>query len=356
MPGFPKLNLIDRSAFPSMIRMPNIVSYTGEVLKTKVNPKWKEAEAGSYAWFDSYGLVTGRKRQVYFNAGFGLMGALAFADAELERLRPAMDFILWLFAFDDLNDVEGLEDVNGAKRTVDDVMNVLRNPDTARPESRVAACLHNFFDRMRMNSSPATMERFVEAIDLYTKATLQQTANRSVDDVPTIDEYIQLRRDTSAVKIMYPILEYSLGLHLPETVHEDPIIAELLLAGNDLLTWANDVYSFPVEQARGDTHNLVFIVMWNEGLDLEGAIDHVDKLLRKRLQEYVDAKAQLRSFGPEVDAQVAQYVQGVEYGVQGSISWTFMTPRYFGTEAEAVRDTHIVSLMVPARPNAPISV
>ncbi|KAG8740261.1 hypothetical protein FRC10_004561 [Ceratobasidium sp. 414] len=193
------------------------------------------------------------------------------------------------------------------------------------------------------------MQRFIDAVDLYTKATFQQTLNRSADDVPTIDEFIQLRRDTSAVKIMY---QYSLGFSLPEEVHSDPIMAKILLSGNDLLTWANDVYSFPVEQARGDTHNLVFIVMWNEGLDLEGAIDYVDKLLRKRLQEYVDSKAQLRSFGPEVDARVAQYVQGVEYGVQGSISWTFMTPRYFGSDAEKVKVTHIVDLMLPAAGDA----
>lgn len=67
--------------------------------------------------------------------------------------------------------------------------------------------------------------------------------------------------------------------------------------------------------------------MWDKQLDLEGAMDYVDQLTRKRVQEYVDAKAQLRSFGPELDAQVALYVQGIEYWVQGAIDWTFMTPR-----------------------------
>ena len=58
-------------------------------------------------------------------------------------------------------------------------------------------------------------------------------------------------------------------------------------------------------------------------------MDFVDQLTRKRVQEYVDAKAQLRSFGPELDAQVALYVQGIEYWVQGAIDWTFMTPREY---------------------------
>jgi hypothetical protein len=67
--------------------------------------------------------------------------------------------------------------------------------------------------------------------------------------------------------------------------------------------------------------------MWNKQLDLEGAMDYVDQLTRKRVQEFVDAKAQLRSFGPELDPKVALYVLGIEYWVKGAIDWTFMTPR-----------------------------
>ncbi|KAG9100181.1 hypothetical protein FS749_016044 [Ceratobasidium sp. UAMH 11750] len=197
---------------------------------------------------------------------------------------------------------------------------------------------------MRANSSPATIQRFVDAADLFTQAVLQQTVNRSTDHVPTVDEYIKVRQDTSSTKMFYSVLEYSLGLDLPDEVHNDPIIAELLVAGNDIVNWANDVYSFPVEYARGDTHNLVYVVMWNHQLDLEGAIDYVDKLTRKRLQEYVDAKAQVRSFGPKIDPQVALYIQGFEYSFQGFIEWQFMTPRYFGADAQKVKDTGIVDL------------
>ncbi|KAG8783460.1 hypothetical protein FRC12_019701 [Ceratobasidium sp. 428] len=328
MVELPRLKLINRSAFPSKIRMPDIVSYTGKVFQTKINPHWVETEADSYTWFSSYGLYDDRKLQRFFEAKFGLMAALAFPDADLERFRPAMDFILWLFTFDDFNDAEGpRENTESTKLAISEVMDVLRNPELARPTLSIATSLQSLFRRMRATSCCGSANRFVDAFDLYTQATLKQNINRSVDNLPTVEEFIQLRRDTSAVKMMFPVLEYTLGLSLPDEVHGDPVIGELLLAGNDLLTWANDVYSFPIEQAREDTHNLVFIVMWNEGLDLEHAIDYVDKLIQKRLQEYIHAKAQLRSFSPEVDAQVEQYVRGVEYGVQGSISWTFMTPR-----------------------------
>ncbi|KAG8687909.1 hypothetical protein FRC09_013211 [Ceratobasidium sp. 395] len=318
---------INPSSFPDEVSLPSFCVYTGKVWNTKVNVHWKEAEAGSYAWFDSYGILTGSKRQEFFDTNFGLMAATILADADLEHLRPSMDYMLWLFAFDDWCDVECSQDVDEAGQVLRSIMDTLRSPDAARPELKVVAALHDFFNRMRANSSPRTIHRFVEAADFFTQAVLQQTVNRSTDYVPTIEEYIKVRQDTSSTKMFYSVLEYSLDLDLPDEVHDNPILTEL-----------------KVEYARGDTHNLVFVVMWNERLDLEGAIGYVDQLTRKRLQEYVDAKAQLPSFGPELDPQVALYVQGLEYSFQGFNEWQFLTPRYFGADADKVNETGIMDI------------
>ncbi|CAE7234165.1 unnamed protein product [Rhizoctonia solani] len=136
-------------------------------------------------------------------------------------------------------------------------------------------------------------------------------------------------------------------MDLPDEVVNHPIVKELADAGNDILTWANDIYSFPIEFARGDAHNFVCIAMEHKSLSVEGAIEYVNDITRKRLDEYVDAKAKLPSFGPEVDEQVAQYILGIEYCVQGFIDWTFVTPRYFGDDASKVKETGIVDLMAP---------
>ncbi|CAE7214440.1 unnamed protein product [Rhizoctonia solani] len=357
MSRFPKLALIDRSAFPPKIRMPDISGYTSEVFPLKVNPHWHEAEASSYAWFDSYNVYSGAKRQEFFDTGFGLMASVCFSEADLEHLRPAMDFTLWLFAFDDMTDEGGLRDsVERVKQAIDVTMHGLRNPDAPESKFKIAATLHSFFNRMRATATPGCIKRFVDSSDLYTQAILQQTVNRTADEVPSVEGFIQLRRDTSAVKMVFAVLEYSLGLDLPDEVHNDPIVAELALAGNDILTWANDIFSFPLEQARGDTQNLVFITMWDKQLDLEGAMEYVDQLIRKRVQDYVDAKAKLGSFGPELDDKVAKYVRGIEYWVQGAIDWSFMTPRYFGPDFEKVRETCEVEIMAPIELGAPIEV
>ncbi|CUA68232.1 hypothetical protein RSOLAG22IIIB_07765 [Rhizoctonia solani] len=69
--------------------------------------------------------------------------------------------------------------------------------------------------------------------------------------------------------------------------------------------------------------------MEHNKLSFQEAIDFVNQLTRKRLDEYVDAKAKLPKFGP------------------GFIDWTFMTPRYFGDEAVKVKETGVVKLMAP---------
>ncbi|KAG8739728.1 hypothetical protein FRC10_005225 [Ceratobasidium sp. 414] len=352
MSGFSKLKLANHSAFPSKIHMPDIAGYTGQFFDVKSNPHRKEAEAGSYAWFNSYGVHIHPKRQKFFDTGFGQMASLAYADADLEHLRPAMDFILWLFAFDNMIEGGGLHDnVDRIKLAVDATMNALRNPDTAQPKFKIAASLLSFFNRMRANSSPTTIKRFVNASDLYTQAILQHTMNHSINNAQTVEEFIQLRRDTSPVKMVFSVLEYSLGLSLPDEVHNDSIIAELLLAGNDIPTWANNVYSFTIKPAQGDTQNLVSVTMQDKQLDLKGAMDYIFQLACRRVEEYVQAKQQLRSFGPELDPQVALYVQGIEYCIQGFIDWTSVMP---GAEVEKVRDTGTVDITAPVAPSAPI--
>ncbi|KEP45685.1 terpene synthase family, metal-binding domain protein [Rhizoctonia solani 123E] len=257
MPEFPTPQLVASATLPDQLYLPDVSAYTSKVFGLKINPHHHQAEWESYEWYDSYGIHSGSRRQKFFDAGFGLMTALCYPDCDFAHLRVVTDFVLWLFSFDDLTDAGGLDSIQGMKRAVDVTMNVLRDPTTPPPKFNVAAILHSYFNRMRQDASPATTRHFVDAVDFYTQAVFQQKVNRSTDTTPSIEEYIQLRRDTSAMKIAWAVLEYSLDMDLPDEVVNHPIVKELADAGNDILTWANDIYSFPIEFARGDTHNFV---------------------------------------------------------------------------------------------------
>ncbi|CAE6452046.1 unnamed protein product [Rhizoctonia solani] len=240
------------------------------------------------------------------------------------------------------------------KHAVDVTMRVLRDPSIPPPKFKTAAALQSCFNRMCQDGDAATLRRFVNATDQYTQRSFQQQINKSAELIPTVEEYIQHRREASAMMTALAVLEYTLGLKLPDEVASHPVVTQLGITGSDILNWANDIYSFPVEFARGDVHNFVCVAMEHENLGVEEAIAYVDGRIRERVDEYVSIKKNLPSFGPDLDEQVASYIQGIEYFVQGFIEWSFITPRYFGDDAKRVRETGIVNLVAPIVLDAPI--
>ncbi|KAJ1299261.1 hypothetical protein OPQ81_002698, partial [Rhizoctonia solani] len=258
-----------------------------------------------------------------------------------------MDFMLWLFAFDDMADLGDFK-IEGLKRAVDITMNVLRKPNGVQPKLKIAATLHSFVDRMRQNGNPQAIRHFADATEKYTRAIMREMVDKHSGYVQTLEEYREYRQDTSGVKLCLAMLEYAHKINITDELLKDPIVSELSLAANEILTWANDIFSFPNEQARGHTHNLVFILMWHNQIGVQDAVDHANKLIESRLQDYLKAKANLPSFGPDLDGELTRYVQGVEYCIQACIDWSFLTIRYFGSNVTKVKATGVVELAPPS--------
>ncbi|CAE6455443.1 unnamed protein product [Rhizoctonia solani] len=257
-----------------------------------------------------------------------------------------MDFILWTFAFDDMAD-SGELDSEGLKHTVGMIINVLRDPDAPISEIKIIAALQSIINRMRANGGCRAVQHVIEAVGDFSRTIIKESVNKAENYVETIEEYITTRRSTSAVEQVYAMSEYAHCLDLPDEIHCNPIIVELGTAGNDILSWANDIYSFPAEDSRGQLHNFVYVAMHNNRVGLQGAVDYVYQRIQTRVEEYMALKAQLPSFGPRLDNQAAQYIQGIEYTVQACIEWYFITPRYLGTDAQEAKETGVVKLRVP---------
>ncbi|CEL56413.1 Alpha-muurolene synthase OS=Coprinopsis cinerea (strain Okayama-7 / 130 / ATCC MYA-4618 / FGSC 9003) GN=COP3 PE=1 SV=1 [Rhizoctonia solani AG-1 IB] len=356
MVQFPQPRLVTSTNLPAQITLPDIPAYTSKVFALKHNPHHLQAAHEAYESFDSYSIHTGSKRQRFFDYDFGLMSALCFADADFPHLRTAIELVLWLFSFDDMIDRGALNSIQAMQHAVNVTMKVLRDPSTPPPRFKVAAVLQSCFNRMRQDGGSGTLQRFIDATDQYTQRSLKQQINKSTERIPTVEEYIQHRREASAMMTALAVLEYTLELNLPDEVANDPAVIELGIVGSDILNWANDIYSFPVEFARGDVHNFVSVAMEHMNLGVEEAIAYVNQRIQKRVDEYVVTKNKLPKFGPGMDEQAARYIQGIEYFVQGFIDWSFITPRYFGDEAKKVKETGIVKLVAPIALDAPLRV
>lgn len=84
--------------------------------------------------------------------------------------------------------------------------------------------------------------------------------------------------------------------------------------------------------------------MHEKGLSLYEAIDYIAKLSEDMMREFVELRATMPSYGPEIDREVSIYLDGLAAWMIGILNWTFCTERYFGKNVANVKATMIVKL------------
>ncbi|KAG9019249.1 hypothetical protein FRB90_004811 [Tulasnella sp. 427] len=326
--------------------IPDFVSMFPFILR--INPYYASQAKISYDWLDSFGVHPNTKHRDAFQAmDFGLLTAMCYPDADKASFRILCDYINALFAFDDLTDEGALrKDGDGTKKASDIVMNALCHPETYETSFKVGKVFSSFWGRaLELGVSFGTQRRFIETTDLYVRAVHEQVVNRAKDKLLGIDDFIELRRDTGALKMCFAIGEFAMKLTIPDDVLEHASIKIMENCANDVVVLTNDIYSYNIEQAQGDTMNIIEAAMREKKFDVQGAVDFAGQLVKERVDLFVATKAGLPSWGDKIDREVQSYLQVCEDWMIGGIHWSLGSTRYFGAEAEKVRRTLRVELL-----------
>lgn len=197
-------------------------------------------------------------------------------------------------------------------------------------------------------------------MESYFDAQCQEADSK---DVPDLDSYIRFRRDASGCKLCFTLIEYANGLNLPDEVFQDSNIRALQEIANDIVSWSNvssspvavvsfdlnictrqDIVSYNGEQVRGETRNMVIILMELHGMDVQEAVDHVADRCEALVKRFEASKELVPSFGEDLDPLVTIYVEGLQYWIAGFLNWCFETERYFGKEAPDIQIHRVVRL------------
>jgi len=100
---------------------------------------------------------------------------------------------------------------------------------------------------------------------------------------------------------------------------------------------------------------MIPVVMNERGLDLQAAVDFVGEMCKSAIDRFKTERANLPSWGLEIDRQVVIYVQGLADWIVGSLNWSFESTRYFGIHGHKIKKTRVVELL-PLRPEAEVSI
>ncbi|KAI6025522.1 isoprenoid synthase domain-containing protein, partial [Pisolithus marmoratus] len=225
-------------ALPSQFCLQDLAAITGRVCELRVNRYQAEADREARTWFDrfvvsinsslscmkatlsfpSIGLYDDRKKSKFLNYGkFDLFAALSFPDADLKHLVTCLIFFFWAFSTDDLSDEGDLQSRPDDVQAGHEVsVRVVNEPGAPRPEYPYAAMFYDLLQRFRETSTPGAYKRFIRAWEEWSGSQVTQSRNRSQDRIPSVDEFILMRRATIGGAMVEAIVEYSLDLDLPD--------------------------------------------------------------------------------------------------------------------------------------------
>ncbi|THU82031.1 terpenoid synthase [Dendrothele bispora CBS 962.96] len=324
--------------------LPDLVSHCSYPLR--INPNCDEIARQSEQWLLTHANHSEKKRQSFLGLKAGELTAACYPRIEPYQLGVCDDFMNWLFNLDDWLDEFDVEGTFGMAQCCIDAM---RDPAGFQTDKRAGIMTKDFFGRFTATSGPANIERFIYTMQLFFDAVAQQASDRAQGVIPDLESYIAMRRDTSGVKPCFVLTAWSAGFELPEEVATHHVITTLEDAANDLITWSNDIFSYNVEQSRNDTHNMISVMMDQQGMSLQQAVDFVGDLCKQSIDRFEAARSCLPSWSSEVDRNVQIYVEGMQDWIVGSLHWSFDTERYFGKMGQEVKEKRIVALL-PKKP------
>ncbi|EXK49843.1 hypothetical protein FOMG_02323 [Fusarium oxysporum f. sp. melonis 26406] len=321
--------------------------FKGFVVETPpMNPNYETVKPISERWLAEKCSFSPRmKKRVEF-CDFAVFISIAAPDAPFDKLKTMCDWGNWVFPFDDMFDEGSLKsDPKRSQAVIDSLMADMLDKTYTRTKSAVVQAHDDIFRRVSQGSTAGARRRFALAMKQYTDGVVHHVKQFSTNSIPSIQEMLDTRRLSSGVTPLYHLIEYAHDIKLPDEVFQNPIIQRLELLGADFVLLSNDILSYRKEENDDCPFSMVAACRMT-GQSPQEAFDTVGNLLEERYQYWQKAIEQLPSWGPEIDANVARYIQGIQNVVQANITWSFRSGRYFGKQAPEIRRTRMIDVMV----------
>lgn len=284
-----------------------------------INPQVKEAANHTDAWVASFNLHSGAAYRQYQEDNFAWLTARFYPKAELEQLKIANDFIVLLFALNDLLDDQQVQLPTFIERFIA----VTRNSAVplSKAEAPVLAAWADLWPRIEQISSPTWTARFTKHLAELLQAALDKSGSETAQ-LTTVARYMEERLYLAGTHISTDIIPIIEGISLPDEVLQHPVLKELEQLSHKLLCWSNDLFSFSKEQAQGDKHNLVSLLQLERQLTLDEALLCAAAIHNTDMRRFVTLSTQLPGFDETTDQAVARYVEALRRHIRGNVDWS----------------------------------
>ncbi|MFJ5264015.1 epi-isozizaene synthase [Streptomyces sp. NPDC088387] len=299
MSAFPHGTTSTTTAIPPSLSLPVIES----AFPRQLHPYWPRLQEKTRTWLLEKRLMPADKVKEYAD-GLCYTDLMAgyYTGAPDDVLQAIADYSAWFFVWDDRHDrdiVHGRSDAWARLRrrlhaALDAPQNHLHHEDP------LVAGLADSVGRLLSFLPQSWNARFVRHFHAVIEAYDREFHNRVEGIVPSVEEYLALRRLTFAHWIWTDLLEPSAGVELPRTVRKNPAFRRAALLSQEFAAWYNDLCSLPKEIAGDEVHNLGISLITHEGLTLEEAVTELRRRVEECITEFLVAEREVLRFADEL--------------------------------------------------------
>lgn len=294
-----------KTVVPPALALPAIE----DAFPRNLHPYWPRLQEKTRSWLLEKRLMPADKVEKYAD-GLCYTNLVAgyYLGAPDALLSAIADFSAWFFAWDDRHD----RDVIHARPANWRRLAVQLHAATEAPQLHLdhkdplvagyADCVHRFYGFRSRAWSARFARRFHVVIDAYD----QEFHNRMSGTVPSVDEYIALRRNTFAHWIWIDLLEATAEYELPSWVRKNEAFIRAALACQDFSAWYNDLCSLPKELAGEELHNLGISLIKYEGLSVREATAEVHRRVQGTVDDFLAAEKEVAQLADSVE-QLGQH-------------------------------------------------
>ncbi|MEV2213176.1 epi-isozizaene synthase [Streptomyces sp. NPDC050997] len=291
MPAFPH----STTSTPTAIAVPPSLSLPviEAAFPRQLHPYWPRLQEKTRTWLMEKRLMPADKVREYAD-GLCYTDLMAgyYLGAPDEVLQAIADYSAWFFVWDDRHDRDIVHGRTAAWRQLR--FRLHRALDSPRAhlhhEDPLVAGFADSVVRLYSFLPRSWNARFARHFHEVIEAYDREFRNRTEGIVPTVEEYLELRRLTFAHWIWTDLLEPSAGRELPARIRNHPAYRRAALLSQEFAAWYNDLCSMPKELAGDEVHNLGISLIKHEGLTLEEAIGEVRRRVEECVTEFLVAE------------------------------------------------------------------
>ncbi|MFI8894349.1 epi-isozizaene synthase [Streptomyces paradoxus] len=265
----------------------------------QLHPYWPKCQEKTRAWLLEKRLMSADKVEEYAD-GLCYTDLMAgyYLGASDEVMQAIADYSAWFFVWDDRHDRDIVRGRPVAWRLLRDRLHAaLDSPrEHLHHEDPLVAGFADSVLRLYAFLPQTWNLRFARHFHVVIDAYDREFRNRTEGIVPTVEEYLRLRRLTFAHWIWTDLLEPVAGCELPDTLRKHPAYRRAALLSQEFAAWYNDLCSLPKEIAGDEVHNLGISLITHEGMTLEEAVVEVRRRVEQCITDFVDAEREALRF------------------------------------------------------------